>query len=494
MPEINYTPPPSLAELFTQPKFYNVLIGPIGSTKTTACIFFLLTRSLLQAPGPDGVARTRFAICRNTLVALKATVLRDILHLIGPLVTWRPSENLIRLKLPGDPKQGRPPVDSEWFFLPLENLEDQRRLLSLQLSGVYVNEAREVPFDLITAASGRVDRYPRVADGGVTFPFILCDTNPPALGSDLWHFVERLKPDNLKFIRQPGAFDEGADWKQYLSKSYYDNLMSGHSEDWVKVHVHGEYGDDPSGQAVFGRTFSLDRHVYYAEDDPAQLAKGASGSPYLPIGPGPLIVGVDPGLHPAAVVTQMDHHGVLNALRECYAVGCSTEEFIRDHLFPLLADPELQGRRVFVVCDPAAMQRNPNSDQTAFGILQKYFNVRVAGTNAIQPRINAIDYMLCNVAQGGQPKFRLDSAYCPVLLAGLDGSYRYRRKKDGQIEPEPVKDHPTSDVVDALGYACLGQLSPHIVRALAKQKRQGYSTLGDAINPAARSIPTLAWT
>lgn len=481
MPEINYSPPPSLTKLYTEPKFYNILIGPIGSTKTTACIFFLLTRAMLQKPGPDGVARTRFAICRNTLVALKNTVLRDIIALLGPIVTWRPSENIIRINLPGDPKQGRPPVESEWFFLPLENLEDQRRLLSLQLSGVYVNEAREVPFDLITAASGRVNRFPRRADGGVTFPFILCDTNPPAVNSDLWEFVEVTKPDNLQFIRQPGAFDPAADWLEYLDPNYYNNLMTGASPEWVDVHVHGEYGEDPSGQLVFRGSFDINRHIYYPEE---------GRSDYLPIGPGTLIVGVDPGLNPAAVVTQLDQRGTIMVLRECYAIGAGTVDFINNHLQPLLASPELAGRPLVCVLDPAGLQRDANYRQSPYGLFTQHWPTRLAGTNLIQPRLNAIESMLLKTVADFQPGLLIDSAYCPVLTEALYRLYRYKRvKTTGQIEAEPMKLHPTSDVVDALGYACLGHLSPQVLANL----RQA-NTFGSQSAKGRPQVPSLAWT
>lgn len=485
--EFNYSPPPSLAQLFIEPKFYNIVIGPIGSTKTTACIFFLLVRAMQQKPGKDGVARTRFAICRNTLVALRLTVLRDILKLLGPLVKWRPSENTIRMELPADPKQGRPKIESEWFFLPLENLEDQRRLLSLQLSGVYVNECREVPLDLITACAGRVDRFPSVADGGVSHPFILGDTNPPALGSDLWEFVERKKPPNLLFIHQCGAFDPAADWKQFLSPTYYENLIGGYSQEWVDVHVHGQYGNDPSGQAVFGRTFDILRHTYRPTRDPEEIAKGATTSTFMPVGPEPLIVGMDPGLNPAAVVTQMHVTGQLRVLRECYGIGCSTEEFIRDSLEPMLLAPELQNHVVVLVMDPAGMQRNANAEQTAYGILSRRFNTRIAGTNAIQPRINAVDTYLCGVAQAGAPKLLIDAGYCPLVVAGLDGAYRYKRKTDGQIDPTPMKEHPTSDLIDALGYACLGHMSPAVIGNL---RHMGRGTPRE--RPAPRSA--LGWT
>lgn len=38
--------------------------------------------------------------------------------------------------------------------------------LSLELTGAWVNEAREIPWAVIKALQGRVGRFPAVTDGG----------------------------------------------------------------------------------------------------------------------------------------------------------------------------------------------------------------------------------------------------------------------------------------------------------------------------------------
>jgi hypothetical protein len=427
----------------------NILIGPIGSTKTTAAIMFIFMQMCRQTPNPeDGVARTRYALSRNTLVQLKMTVLRDILTLLGPLAHYRASENMILFDIP--PTATTPRIYSEWFMIPLEKIEDQRRLLSTQFSAVYLNECREIDFDIVTAAAGRTGRWPRMVDGGCTFPFVLGDTNPPAKFSDLWTYCEVTKPDNLLFIRQPGAFDEGADWLQYHTARYYDNLVQGQSEEWVRVHVHGEYGRDPYGQAVFGHCFERAIHARRK---------------LTPLPGAPLIVGMDPGLNPAAVIGQMDPDGGARILRECYAQGMGTAQFLRDHVTPLLYSDELVHRPVIFVMDPAAVHRNANSGETAFGIARKAFtDVRVAGTNKIETRVNVVERHLVERTRKDQPRLIVDPIHCPVLLQALDGEYKYMRRQHGdlkgQVEPIPLKNHPWSDVMDSLGYFLLGATLP----------------------------------
>ena len=52
------------------------IMGPIGSGKSVACCAEIMMRSCEQAPGRDGVRRTRWAIIRNTYPELKSTTIK----------------------------------------------------------------------------------------------------------------------------------------------------------------------------------------------------------------------------------------------------------------------------------------------------------------------------------------------------------------------------------------------------------------------------------
>jgi hypothetical protein len=77
--------------------FGRVIAGPVGSGKTTACILEILRRAAAQAPAPDGLRYTRFAIARQTLRQLLDTVLKDVRQWLGELGEWKISEKTFHL-------------------------------------------------------------------------------------------------------------------------------------------------------------------------------------------------------------------------------------------------------------------------------------------------------------------------------------------------------------------------------------------------------------
>ena len=50
--------------------------------------------------------------------------------------------------------------DIDVLFLALDREEDVRKLLSLELTGAWINEAREIPKAIVDTLTGRVGRYP----------------------------------------------------------------------------------------------------------------------------------------------------------------------------------------------------------------------------------------------------------------------------------------------------------------------------------------------
>ena len=107
---LDYVPPDTLEQFMLSEAFFRIAAGPVGSGKTTSCIFELLRRSMQQAQAPDGFRYTRWAIVRQTLQQLKTTVLRDIMQWLPGIAQWRVSESTIYIRI-GD-------VISEWILIP----------------------------------------------------------------------------------------------------------------------------------------------------------------------------------------------------------------------------------------------------------------------------------------------------------------------------------------------------------------------------------------
>jgi hypothetical protein len=163
-----------------------------------------------QAKAADGLRYTRFAIVRQTLKQLKDTVLKDIEQWLKGLVNYKVSDNTVYVHF-GD-------VRSEWLLIPLDDPEDQRRLLSMQLTGAWLNECIEMDTDIVPPVLGRCGRYPgmgmkpedHVGDWPTWYGAI-ADTNFPSEGSN-WHkFMELETPPDWAIFKQPGGMEINAE-------------------------------------------------------------------------------------------------------------------------------------------------------------------------------------------------------------------------------------------------------------------------------------------
>lgn len=433
----DYTPPPTLRRFMRSDAFVRFVIGPLGSAKTTAMIMELLRRSVEQAPTARGVRPTRWAIVRNTLPQLKQTIVPDIRQLLEPLgVKFRVGDKEIHFKFP---LSDGTTVHSEWLMIPIETIEDTRRLLSLQLTGAWVAEFRETKYEIIAALMGRVGRYPSKAVVNPTWQGLIGESNPFSMGSEWYkHLVEDL-PDGWELYQQPSGLSDEAENRENLPDDYYERLMDGHSSEWIKVHVHGQFGDDMSGEAVFARDFNYEFHT----------------RPHLnPIRELPIMIAVDFGRTPAAVFSQVDPRGRLLVLHEEMAENMGPERFGNEHIVPTMSN-RFQGMRCFVVCDPSGTYKQQVGEITpAQALGNAGLTVQPAPTNDLDPRLRAVEALLSR-QMDGEGAMLIDRAHCPNLISALQHNYRYRRKKTGDVEEKPDKNHPWSDLADCLQYlAC----------------------------------------
>ena len=460
---MDYIAPPTLERFHLSGAFGRYVVGPVGSGKTTGCIMEMLMVASKQERASDGIRHTRMAIVRNTMQQLRTTVLPDVLQLLKGAAEFHVSTSTIKVRF-GD-------VESDWLLMPLDTPDDQRRLLSTQLTMVWINEFREVPQELIASMSGRVGRYPLRTMGVEPTRFgIIGDSNPYNEGGK-WHtFLEvDANPEHVLF-RQPSGMSDLAENKENLPSEYYERLIASHGSDWCGVHVHGLNGDDLAGLAVFKASF--DRHAHV---DPDTLEVNLHR---------PLMVGLDFGRTPTAIICQTGVQGRLHALAEVASEDMGLQLFLRSKLRPVLTDSRFAGRRAFIVADPAGRQRSQLSERTAFDALREEGFVAVpAPSNSIEVRLRAVEKLLLERAPGG---LVIDGKHCPLLVRAMVSEYKYKKTKTGDIQDLPDKAHPWSDLADAFQYACLGAGSDLTGKIVSRDRFKA--------RPVRAPMPAGAWT
>jgi hypothetical protein len=432
-----------------------VLVGPYGSGKSMGCIMELVRRSCEQTPAPGtNIRYTRFAIIRNTLQQLKSTVLADIQQYLQGIVEFYVTDSTIKLRF-GLPDGTQ--VHSDWPLIPLDTKEDQRRLLSLQLTGAWVNEVREVPIEIIDALIGRCGRYPGALMGGPSWFGVIADTNPWDTDSP-YHEVCVLNPDpRYRLFHQPSGIGPYAENLVHLPPNYYENLMGTRGKEWSDVHVESMWGTSNAGQAVFRRSFDANTHVV----DLTPVV-----NPHRP-----LMVAQDFGRTPCALLTQEDSLGRLIVFEEIVTEDMGLIMMLEERLKPKLGGDPYAGKRVFIIADPAGKERSQIGEECPFDVLKdEGFLAYPASTNSIQPRLTAVEKLFRSTI-AGQPGVQISRAGCPNLVRALGSKYRYKKMRDGRLEDLPEKTHPWSDVADCLQYAALGANSHYSGRVLRRDQR-----------------------
>lgn len=382
--------------------FVRGLRGPIGSGKSTACCMDIMRRAKLQAPGPDGKRRSRWAVIRNSYPELKTTTIKTWHQWFPPeLGKWRdegPPTHRVTLA----------DLDLEVMFIALDRPEDIRRLLSLELTGGWINEAREVPKAILDALTGRVGRYPPQRDGGATWSGVIMDTNPP--DSDHWWYrlAEEDKPDGFDFFAQPSGRSPNAENLPNLIPGYYDRLIAGKTEEWVKVYADGDYGYVQDGKPVYPE-FRDGLHVREIQPDPRF----------------PISIGLDFGLTPAATFGQKLHFGRWIIFDELVCEDMGAKQFgelLGPHIRETYRDFTIGG----IWGDPSGDHRAQTDKSTPFQILKAAgIHARPAPSNDFVLRREAVASCLSRLIEG-VPGLII-SPRCRVLRKGMAGAYRYRR-------------------------------------------------------------------
>lgn len=448
-----YTASPTAERLINSQQFINLALGPVGSGKSVASMVKLYKHACMQNPGPDGLRRSRWVLVRNTKEQLFQTTLKTWLDWFPDQVagTWNKGDKTFYL-VNGD-------VRAEFIFLPLDDQADVKKLLSLELSGGFINEAREIPFEIFQGLKSRMPRYPSRADGGVTHPVLLLDSNFPQYESWLWRMAEEGRPTedseamkDLSVFIQPPAYLPGtwtpnpdAENLEFLDKKYYENVTSGASLEFMRTHVWNRYGLKGSGKPVYEGVFRKTSHV---AKDRLLPVKARSV---------PLLVGMDFGRTPSAVFGQVNAKGKLCVYKTITSENMGIKRFLKEKFLPVM-NSMFPRCSLIIIGDPAGKHKSEVGEESVFDIIEaEGYKIVAAPTNIPEKRIGAVEQWLTTMVDG-EPALALSPGDDnKVLVDGFEYGYHYKEDRTGaaNYDGSPVKDkfsHPH----DAMQYLALG--------------------------------------
>lgn len=450
---IKYNALPTLARFHADNgNLYRGVMGCVRSGKSTGMCIEIMSRAMRQS-AVNGIRRSRWAVIRNTYRELLDTTVKTWLmwfneDYFGPFNRGTMSHIIKRPSPLGDGTH----LEMEVMFRALDRPGDIKKLLSMEVTGGWINEAREVPRSVAETLGDRCGQYPSKRDGGCTWYGVMMDTNPP--DNDHWWYklFEDKRPEGWRLERQPGALKEvngefvinplGENFENLNEgANYYLKRVHGKEPGYVRVYYCGEYGFVVDGKPVYPEYH--DGLHCWKEDLHAE--------PGLTI-----YVGLDFGLTPAAVFGQKTVSGRWQWFDELVTEDMGAVRFAE--LLNAKLAGEYRGFNFEIYGDPAGDQRAQTDERTPFQILKAAgIPAKPAPSNDFIQRRESVAVNLSRIVDG-KPGLII-GPNCKTLRKGMQGGYCYKRM---QIAGETERYHDKPDktkyshVCEAGQYLMLG--------------------------------------
>ncbi|NIJ34328.1 hypothetical protein [Sphingomonas oligoaromativorans] len=518
---------PKAARFLASTAFLCGIMGPVGSGKTITCAQKVLRIGARQKPVRNAhgvlVRHAKVVVVGATYPIIDANLLPSWFRVVpeDKGFSWdAPREHRFQRVLRKDPETGRVTeiLDMIVVFRAIGDKTVEEALRGSECTAAWLYEMDTLPAAVVEYMSGRVGRYSQFDASSVIDPQIIGDFNAPDVDNYCYEtFVERTMDEEtekamrdvlggqavVEFFQQPPAIDKdgnvnpNAENLSNLPRGYYERqyLLNKTKKNYLDRMLRNRFVPVQHGQPVYGDEFDMDEHI---------AAEPLRADPTRK-----LIVGLDAGLTPAAVICQRDSLGKLRVLSELVVIaapdqmigkagptrfGQALRAFLAEH-YPHHYQPATSGRlrrggmghnggpelddleeeRIRFICDPAGQDGTDKSgnEESWLEIVQAVigYRLRPARSNRLHVRLEAVRIAL--MARGG---FEM-SPTCKTLRKGFLSGYHYQRTAVGdgvgKFSLEPNKNQ-FSHVHDALQYASMDDETV-VAQILGKSARSSKS-------------------
>jgi hypothetical protein len=464
-----------------------IIKGHVGSGKSTLSCQESF-RVMCNVPVcKDGVRRARWLCIRNTYAELEMTTIKTWIY-------WFPESHFGRLYKKSPMRQDikfKDPegilCDFEVYFVSMDREDDVKKVLSLELTGFYVNELREIPYAVVQVLLTRLTgRYPSKEmlglppeyDKKLYYQCIVADTNAP----NIRHWIKGIEDNTPKtwvIYNQPPAMIPAQDGEnpdvinglgRWVINPSRENRAGSTSSDIVdmaasiddetfKVYVLSEYGSNFSGKPVHPE-YNSSMHYSKININPEVGC--------------PLYLGWDFGATPACVIWQLVN-GRLMLLDNWQAEWSDLETFLDAVVLPAWQTKYKQwnGGNYVSTADPAGNNIVSHEIRT---LNRKGIKTNPAHTNDPVTRRAALTQWL-NRNVNGLPAVQI-SNHCDFINEAYAGGFMY--KKINIFSSGTTKYH---DVADKNEYSHSAEAGEYALMPLLNELKKPDLTL----NPVGRN-------
>lgn len=250
-----------------------------------------------------------------------------------------------------------------------------------------------------------------------------------------WTYRQFVNPGTDGYVTHQPIVPENV---ANLPVGYYEKLKIVWRDrpDLLRRFVEGKFGYQQEGKAVTPEW-----------NDDLHLTLGLS-----PYKGRELILLWDGGLQPVCIITQISPMGHWHVLEAYYGEEVGIFELIRDVVKPVL-HRNYRNFSLLHIGDPALQEREQSSvQQSAVKVIKRELGgIWRPGPVATHERVDPLRAVLTRTTSG-RGVVQVDRLKAAPVWHALRGGWHHHVARTGIVSGEPKKNHPHSDIGDAMGY------------------------------------------